>query len=325
MRCRRRSFHIPSVRRYTGAMTYAVPQIGVVVLTLLGAISPPPLAAPPAAAPAAAPEAERPTAARSDGNTPPPPVYGETSTDAATVPASLRLVHSTEVRHRFEPGVTLENAPHFRSGGPPTGKWLMCDLLIDGMPQTSRVMRVTVLSEAASDDLGNDLIKSIQTKVDNDPIVRLNRDIVVEPRGPAIGWTIAAPARSASTFDAALHVRATVSARRDDVKIRPTREWQPLKHPSTDHLKVEYRWQSRGGDNTYLEMRPPAVEEYIYFLAPQPHARRSGRPHFSATDSTSGDFTLESGTPEGAEIHLQLHADIKTIEAVLTLDNHPLP
>ncbi len=249
----------------------------------------------------------------------------ERAVDARPTPAALRLVHTTEVRHRFEPGVTLENAPYFGSGGPPTGKQLMCDLVIDGLPKTSRVMSVAVLSEEARDDRGSDLIKTIRARVDNDSIMRLNRDIAFETAAPAIRWYLAGPARSASTFDAALHVRATVSARRDDLKIRPTRDWQPLKHPSIDHLNVEYRWHTSGGENTYLEMRPPAVEQYVYFLAPQAHGRRSGRPHFSAADSTSGDFGLERGTPEGAEIHLQLHADITTVEAVLTLDDHPLP
>lgn len=244
---------------------------------------------------------------------------------APTNPGTMRLARITEVRRRFAPGVSLQTAPYFEGGGPPTGNWLMCDLLIDGQPQTSRVMRVTTVSESASDDLGTDLIKSIQTRIDNDPIVQMRREIVLEGRGPAMRWYVAAPARSASTFDATLYVRVDVSAWRDDITLNPTKDWQRLEHPSINHLNVEYRWKKVGGESAYLEMRPPAVVEYVYFVAPQPFALRFGRPRFSASDSSSGSFLLDRDAAEGAEVRLQLHADITSLEAVLTLDDEPLP
>ena len=60
------------------------------------------------------------------------------------------------------------------------------------------------------------------------------------------------------------------------------------------------------------------------FLSPRPPQFR-GRPHWSSADSQGMSYLLANNTPEAAPVTLQTFANIRSVEAVLTLHNHPLP
>ncbi len=74
----------------------------------------------------------------------------------------------------------------------------------------------------------------------------------------------------------------------------------------------------------YLDIRPRGVEELLYSIAPRPPQFR-GRAHYTSADRFGTQFLLAKGTPEGADVTLQILADITTVEATLTLNGHTLP
>lgn len=239
--------------------------------------------------------------------------------------ATLRLVRTRELRQQFEPGESLES-PHavFDNGGPPGGDWLMFDLAFAGIPEKSRVVHVKVVSESAKDDVGTDLVAGVMERLRGDLRKRAEQAILMSDAAPAIRWFVAAPPRKAATVDAALVVRAEISAKRDPLEIRPTREWQALDHPSVNGMKAEYRWSTPAGMGPYLEVRPRGVEKYINFISARPPHFR-GRAHYSSGDSYGVSFLLAKGTAEGEAISIDLHADLKTVDATLKLNAHPLP
>lgn len=237
---------------------------------------------------------------------------------------SLRVLQAREVRQSFAPGVTLESPLVFVDDGPKIGSWLMFDLAFDGVPDSSRIVSVELLSASAEDELGTDLVGPMLAQAGGDVKKWQGRSILVHDAAPSIRWFVIAPPRKASTVDGTLVVRAKLAARRDTLTIKPTGAWKSLDHESVKGMNAEFRYSRPSGMGPYLDVRPRGVEEYIFSISPRPPQFR-GRAKYSAADRNGVEFLLAKETPEGVDVSVQVLADITTIDATLVLKGHELP
>lgn len=263
--------------------------------------------------------------ARSD---PPAP---ETAPAAPAVPvganaaeATIRVLRTREVRQSVEPGATLKSPQLFSDDGPKVGSWLMFDLALEGIPDSSRLVSVELLSACAKDDLGTDLVGPMIAQASGNTKEWQERSILVHDDAPSIRWFVTAPPRTASTVDGSLVVRAKMAAKRDTLVLRPTQTWQKLDHPSVNGLNAEYRWSNVAGLGPYLEVRPREAAEYVYSFSPRPPQFR-GRAKYSGADSKGVQYLLTKDTAESSEVKVQILGDVKTVEATLTMKTHELP
>lgn len=237
---------------------------------------------------------------------------------------SLRVLRTREVRQTFEPGMTLESPLVFADDGPKVGGWLMFDLAFDGVVDSSRIVSVELLSASAKDDLGTDLVGPMLVQAGGDVKKWQGRSILVHDAAPSIRWFVVAPPRKATSVDGTLVVRAKIAARRDTRTIKPTGEWKKLDHESVNGMNAEFRYSRPSGMGPYLEVRPRGAEDYIFSISPRPPQFR-GRAKYSVADRNGVDFLLAKETPEGADVSVQILADVKSVEATLVLKGHELP
>lgn len=220
--------------------------------------------------------------------------------------------------------MTLESPHVFVDDGPKVGNWLSFDLALDGIPDSSRIASVELLSASAADDLGADLVGPMIAHAGGEMSTWQSRSILVHDAAPSIRWYVVAPSRRASTVSGTLVVRAKIAARRDSLVLKPTRAWKRLEHASVNGMNAEFRYRREGELSVYLEVRPRGVEDFMFFIHPRPPQFR-GRAHYSSADSQGVSFLLAKDTPEGADVRVQILADVTTLDATLTLNAHALP
>lgn len=238
--------------------------------------------------------------------------------------ASLRVLRTREVRQFEAPGVRIDSPLVFSDPAPKSGNWLTFDLAFDGIPDSSCMVGVELLSASATDDLGTDLIAPIIKHAGNDPKKWHERSLLLHDSAPTFRWFVTAPSRTATSITATLVVRARIAARRDTLVVKPTREWKKFDHPSTQPLNGEFRFRRESELSVYLDTRPRGVEDFIFSISSRPPQFRA-RAHFSEADRNGVAFLLAKDAAEGADVRVQILADTKSVEATLVLKNHPLP
>ncbi|MFO0832488.1 MAG: hypothetical protein U0637_11705 [Phycisphaerales bacterium] len=259
-------------------------------------------------------------------HSPPPRPVAPPSAHPTTTETTLSLLRTCEHRESFAPATSLETAGLFLEGIPSKGEWLMFDIAVPDVPPSTRIVDAEFIAASATDNLGADLVGPLIRQYQDHPgDVRdwTSQTLRLHDAAPTLRWFVQAPSRSATTVNASLRIKLRVSDARDTITINPTRDWQAFDHGALKDLNAQYRW-SADGSLTRLSIRPRAAETMIFFLSPRPPQFR-GRPHWSSADSQAMSYLLANNTPEAAPVTLQTFANIRTIDAVLTLSNHPLP